>query len=90
MEKKDKQLSDEEEAKLRIMLYQLCEMNGLNKVSDVTYDEDMEQITTIKHIDYDEESKCYIYKQEIKKPKQSQKSKGNIDRHFSRSKESKR
>ena len=90
MEKTQHNLSDETESKLKILLIQLCETGGLNKSSDVSYDEDSENIISIKNLEYDSDTKQYTYSPEIKKHKSTQKSKGNIERHFSRSKESKR
>mgnify|MGYP005997426821 CR=1 FL=1 len=90
LEKQTHSLSDEEETKLKIILLQLCETGGLTKATDVTYDPDTEQIITIKQLKYDEETRVYTYQADLKKVKTSQKSKSNVVRHFSRSKENKR
>ena len=88
MEKADKILSDDEEKKLKILVTQLCETGALNKSGNVTYVDEM--ICELKGLDYDEDTREYSFKREEKKSKPSQKSKGNIERHFSRSKETKR
>ena len=88
MEKTERDLSDEEEKKLKILVTQLCETGALNKSGNVTYAD--EKICELKGLDYDEDTREYSFKREEKKSKPSQKSKGNIERHFSRSKETKR
>ena len=88
MEKTEKGLSDEEEKKLKILVSQLCDMGLLNKTGDVEYADEI--IGTIKNLEYKEDTREYSFKREEKKNKPTQKSKGNIERHFSRSKETKR
>lgn len=90
LEKAEKGLSDEEEKRLKILLTQLCEAGALNKASEVTYSEDEERIEGIKNLVYDEETSIYSFTKVEKKTKTTQKSKSNVDRHFSRSKETTR
>lgn len=89
LEKQTHSLSDDEEIKLKRLLLQLTETGGLTKATDVTYDIDKEQITDIKHIHFEETTNIYTYQPDVKKTKLSQKSKSNVARHFSRSKENK-
>ena len=88
MEKTERELSDEEEKKLKILLTQLCETGLLTKTSEIVYED--EKICEIKNLTYEEEDRVYSYKREDKRNKPVHKSKGNIDRHFSKSKENKR
>ena len=90
MEKQTRDLNDMGESKLKILLCQIYDLGGLNKSSVVTYNEDNQSITHIKHLEFDVETKVYSFVKEDKKTKSTDKSKSNIDRHFSRSKESKR
>jgi hypothetical protein len=90
MEKQTRDLNDMEETKLKILLSQIYELGCLNKSSVVTYNEEDPSITHIKHLEFDIDTKMYSFVKEEKKAKSTEKSKSNIDRHFSRSKESKR
>ena len=90
-EKRERGLSDEEERKLRILLTQLCETGSLKKTSEVDYEEGT--IKNIKSLVFNEDTRLYAYLKEEKKGKPVHKSKGNIERHFSKkgkSKENKR
>ena len=89
-EKGEKGLSDDDEKKLKILLTQLCDAGALNKSSEVTYSAEDECIQSIKNLVYDEELTTYSFARVEKKVKPSQKSKSNVDRHFSRSKETTR
>jgi hypothetical protein len=90
MEKTHHDLTDAEEVQLKVLLTQLFETGGLHRSSVVTYSEEEQCITEIIHLLYDKESKTYTFKRVEKQVKSSDKSKSNIDRHLSRSKENKR
>ena len=90
LEKQARSLSDEEELKLKRLLLQLCETGGLTKATDVTYETDTEHITNIKQLHFEEDTRIYTYHPDTKKTKTTQKSKSNVARHFSRSKENKK
>ena len=86
-EKINKELDDNQEKKLKILLINRFESGGLNKLSDITYCDNKTEITEIKNLVYDEESEKYSFISVAKKKKsEGSKSKSNIDRHFSRSK----
>ena len=87
LEKAERGLSDDDERKLKILLTQLCETGSLNKAISVRYSEEDERIQGIKNLLYDEETSSYGFKREEKLTKPSHKSRSNLDRHFSRSKE---
>jgi hypothetical protein len=86
----ERELSEEEEGHLMDRLMKLCETGHLTKTSEVSYSEAEERILELKHLVYDEETRLYTYTREEKKTKSSHKSRSNVDRHFTRSKESKR
>ena len=86
----NRDLTEEEGVTLKQLLIQLCEAGALTKTSEITYSEEEQQITEIKRLTYEEETRVYSYEREDKKSKSSHKSRSNIDRHFSRSKEIKR
>jgi hypothetical protein len=86
----ERELTEEEGTTLKQLLIQLCEAGTLTKASDITYSEEEQRITEIKRLTYEEETHVYSYAREDKTSKSSHKSRSNIDRHFSRSKESKR
>jgi len=69
------------------LLTQLCETGALNKAISVRYSEEDERIQGIKNLLYDEESSSYGFKREERLAKPAHKSRSNLDRHFSRSKE---
>jgi len=90
-EEKDKNELNENQAKqLKKLLFLLCDNGSLNKTGDVEYCDQKNNILNIKNLIYDEDTKKYEFKMPIKQIKSSSKSKSNIDRHFSRSKETKR
>jgi hypothetical protein len=86
----ERELTEEEGLALKHLLMQLCEAGALTKACEITYSEDEQQVTEIKRLTYEEETRVYSYAREDKTSKSSHKSRSNIDRHFSRSKESKR
>ena len=85
----NKELNDSQESQLKILLFQLCESNAFNKISDVEYSIDEEQIISIKDLQFDKNTNKYLYKIPEKKIKNPSKSKTNVERHFSRSKTNK-
>ncbi len=89
MEKTNRGLNDSQEKQLKILLYQLCETNAINKITDVNYSEESNQIETIHNLVFNEENKKYSYNYPEKKTKASTKSKTNVERHFNRSKTNK-
>lgn len=85
----DKELSEEDQKKLKKLLFHVCENGSLNKVNDVEYSEETYEIISIKNLIYDENKKSYSFNLPKKVVKPTAKSKSKIDRHFSRSKENK-
>ena len=90
-EKIKNELNDTEEKQLKVILLQRFNGGGLTKLSEIEYCPEKMEIIEIKNLNYDEENKKYLFSPVIKKKKpEGSKSKSNIDRHFSRSKETKR
>ena len=83
-------LSNEEKKSLKKLLFRLCENNLFNKSGEIDYSGEIYQIINIKNLKYDENKKKYSFNLPKKTIKPSSKSKSNIDRHFSRSKENKK
>ena len=83
MEKRDKELTEAQEKKLEFILTQLCDKGALNKVSDIEYKD--EEIKNIRNLSYCDEDKSYVYKRDDKKKISHQRSKGNLERHLSKS-----
>ena len=81
------ELSDSETKSLKKLLLHLCDNGSLNKLGDVDYSDEIYRIISIKNLKYDESSKKYSFNLPKKTIKTTSKSKSNIDRHFSRSKE---
>ena len=89
-EKIKNELSDKQEAELKELLFRIINTGELNKISEITYSIEDLEITEIKNLLYDSKTKKYSYNNVKKKKKpETSKSKSNIDRHFSRSKEKK-
>ena len=88
-EKIDKELNDSQEKKLKNLLLRLFESGILNKVSEVEYSTEKLQIIQIKNLSIEEGTNTYIFHSKAKK-KVVNKSKSNVEKHFSRSKENKR
>ena len=89
-EKIKNELSDKQEAELKELLFRIIYSGELNKISEITYSIEDLEITEIKNLLYDSKTKKYSYNNAKKKKKpETSKSKSNIDRHFSRSKEKK-
>ena len=90
-EEKDKNdLNENQTKQLKKLLFLLCGNGSLNKTGDVEYCDKKNHILNIKNLIYDEDTQKYEFNMPIKQVKSSSKSKSNIDRHFSRSKETKR
>ena len=87
-EKEKNNLNEAQVKKLKKLLFLICENGSINKSGDVEYSEETYHIISIKHLEYDGGS--YSFTLPKKKEKTVSKSKSNIDRHFSRSKENKR
>ena len=89
-ETENKDLDDECQKKLKKLLTNACEKGSLNKVNDVEYNEETQEILSIKNLIYDENKGLYSFNLPKKIIKPANKSKSKIDRHFSRSKENKK
>ena len=87
-EKEEKGLTEAQVRKLTLILTQLCDTGALNKASEVEYEDEV--ILSIKNLSFCEEDRTYTYKREEKKTKISQRSKGHLDRHFSKGKDSRK
>jgi len=81
------ELSEGEAKSLKKLLLHLCDNGSLNKLGDVDYSDENHRIISIKNLKYDESSKKYSFNLPKKTVKTASKSKSNIDRHFSRSKD---
>lgn len=90
-EKIDKELDDSQEKQLKFLLLNLFNSGSLNKSSNVEYCQENFEIINIKTIIFDEDTLKYeVLATEKKKKTERSKSKSNVERHFSRSKESDR
>jgi len=90
-EEKEKHDLDETQVKqLKKLLFLQCENGTLNKASDVDYSDETYHIVSIKNLQYDEEKEVYSFQLPKKQVKAVSKSKSNVERHFSRSKENKK
>ena len=84
------ELNEGETKKLKKLLIHLCENGSLNKSGDVEYSDETYYILSIKNLKYNKEKKTYSFDLPKKTIKPTTKSKSNIDRHFSRSKDNKK
>ena len=84
------ELNEGETKKLKKLLNHLCENGSLNKSGDVEYSDETYYILSIKNLKYNKEKKTYSFDLPKKTIKPTTKSKSNIDRHFSRSKDNKK
>lgn len=75
-------LTDSQELQLKTLLLQLCNHNGLNKNSEVIYDQETMKIISIKILHFDESSKKYSVHTVVSKSKNISKSRSNIEKHF--------
>ena len=73
-------LNDNELNKLNKLLTLSCNKNKLNKNSDVIYDIDNAEISNIKILEFNEDSRVFSLKINEVKPKPKNKSKTNIER----------
>jgi len=89
-ETQGKELNEKEEENLKKILIIHNQSGLLNKVGEVEYCDKEYKILSIKNLNYDEEGKTYTFNISKKQIKPASKSKSNVDRHFSRSKENKR
>tara|TARA_B100000963_G_scaffold215358_1_gene187846 strand:+ start:666 stop:1049 length:384 start_codon:yes stop_codon:yes gene_type:complete len=89
-EKEKYDLNETQTKQLKKLLFLQCENGNLNKVNDVEYSNETYHIITIKNLEFNEQKKIYSFNIPTKQAKPVSKSKSNIDRHFSRSKENKR
>jgi len=89
-EKEKNKLNENQMKQLKKLLFLQCENGALNKSGDVNYSNETYHIVSIKNLEYNENKKIYSFNIPTKQPKPVSKSKSNIDRHFSRSKENKR
>ena len=83
-------LSESEIKKLKKLLFHLCETGSLNKLGDIEYSDETYYIISIKNLKYNKEKNSYSFEGSKKTIKPVTKSKSNIDRHFSRSKDNKK
>lgn len=88
--KEEKDISENSINKLQKKILSILNNGDLNKIEDVEYCQETCKIILIKNLQYNEKSNDYKYNMIKKKTKSVSKSKSNIERHFSRSKETKR
>ena len=86
-EQENNDLNDDEKLNLKKLLVHLCNNGSLNKSGDIDYSNELYEIVSIKNLKFDEKNKTYSFEMPKKTIKPTSKSKSNIDRHFSRSKE---
>ena len=77
--KEERKLDDNEVQKLHTILFDACNSNKLNKVSDITYDKEKGEIKEIKILEFTEDNQ-FSLKIVQQKAKSTPKSKSNIDR----------
>lgn len=85
------ELNDTEEKQLKNLVLNLFNSGSLNKSSEVEYCQEVYEIICIKSLIFDEEKRKFSYSIQKKKKYTSggSKSKTNVEKHFSRSKENK-
>ncbi len=89
-ETEDKDLNNSQEKELKNLLLRIFESGGLNKASEVEYSQETFEISSLKNLIFNKETNKYDFVSQIKKKKVGgNKSKTNVERHFSRSKERK-
>jgi len=89
-EKERNTLNETQTKQLKKLLFLQCEKGTLNKASDVEYSDETYHIVSIKNLEYDEEKGVYSFQLPKKQVKAVSKSKSNVERHFSRSKDNKK
>jgi hypothetical protein len=77
--KEERNLDDNEVKKLHTILFEACNSNKLNKVSDITYDKEKGEIKEIKILEITEDNRISL-KLVQPKTKSTPKSKSNVDR----------
>tara|TARA_B100000900_G_scaffold409523_1_gene425608 strand:+ start:5967 stop:6356 length:390 start_codon:yes stop_codon:yes gene_type:complete len=82
-------LDEKQHIQLKTLLKGLFKKNNLSKCIDIEYSIEEMKILTITNLVYDEDNKLYTFNLPKKSVKPVSKSKSNVDRHFSRSKENK-
>jgi phosphorylcholine metabolism protein LicD len=86
------ELNDTEEKQFKNLVLNLFNSGSLNKSSEIEYSMEEYEIKSIKNLIFDEEKRRFSFS--IQKKKKSEnggsKSKTNIEKHFSRSKENKK
>lgn len=86
------ELNDTEEKQFKNLVLNLFNSGSLNKSSEIEYSMEEYEIKSIKNLIFDEEKRKFSFS--IQKKKKSEnggsKSKTNIEKHFSRSKENKK
>ena len=91
LEEKERNILNETQTKqLKKLLFLQWEKGTLNKASDVEYSDETYHIVSIKSLEYDEEKEVYSFQLPKKQVKAVSKSKSNVERHFSRSKDNKK
>lgn len=83
-------LDEKQKEALEVLLIGLFKKNNLSKCIDIEYCNKDAKIISIKNLIYNPDDKTYTFNIPKKIVKPVSKSKSNIDRHFSRSKENKK
>ncbi len=83
-------LDEKQKEALEVLLIGLFKKNNLSKCIDIEYCTKDTKIISIKNLIYNPDDKTYTFNIPKKIVKPVSKSKSNIDRHFSRSKENKK
>jgi hypothetical protein len=80
--KEERNLDDNEVKKLNTILFDACNSNKLNKVSDITYDKETGEIKEIKILEITEDNNGQKFSLKMVQPKtkSTPKSKSNVDR----------
>lgn len=86
----EKNLDDNSEKKLKTLLIRILDSGGLSKISEIEYSVETAEIIILKNLVYDEDTKTFTYNTKKKKKVETSKSKSNIDRHFTRSKDNRK
>jgi len=89
-EKEKRELNDDEYKQLQQLLIGLFNKAAFSKSSEIDYCDKETKIISIVNLKYDTETKKYFFNLPKKLVKPTPKSKSNIDRHFSRSKDNKK
>ena len=79
-QKTENGLTDNQTKELKNLLFKACENGLFNKISDVKYNEEIGEIESFKHLEFNESSKKYKLKTGGTKNRSVSKSRSNIDR----------